>query len=131
MSTVLFKTMTSTIKNSKNQARKLIRTILNMQNFHLKILLIIRKNLTLRKKLRRLSKIKKRRVSKILLKYYSVISFHPKQKANIFFRIFSNLADSLLLKLPRPKKKKKIESKPLEKIISRFVISVTILFHTM
>ena len=38
-------------KKSSNQAWKLIRTILNMQTFHLKKLLIIRNNFTSRKKL--------------------------------------------------------------------------------
>ena len=33
---MLFETVISTIKNSTNQARQLIKTILNMQNFHLK-----------------------------------------------------------------------------------------------
>ena len=48
---MLFKTVMSTIKNSSNQAKKMIRAILNTQNFHLKKLLITRTNLTLRKKL--------------------------------------------------------------------------------
>ena len=44
---MLFETVISTIKNSNNQARKLIRATLNMQYFHLKNLLTIRKNITL------------------------------------------------------------------------------------
>ena len=47
---MLFETVISNIKNSNNQARKSTKTILNMQNFHFKKLLAIRKNLTLRKK---------------------------------------------------------------------------------
>ena len=42
---------------------------------------------------------------KISLKENVVVSFDPKKNANIFCRFFSNSADSLLLKLPRPKNK--------------------------
>ena len=45
------------------------------------------------------------RQSKISLKENGVVSFDPKRNANIFCRFFSNLANSLLLKLPRPKNK--------------------------
>ena len=48
---------------------------------------------------------KGRRQSKISLKENGVVSFDPKRNANIFCRFFSNLANSLLLKLPRPKNK--------------------------
>ena len=48
---------------------------------------------------------KRGRQSKVSLKENSVVSFDPKNNANIFCRFFSNLADSLLLKLPHPKKK--------------------------
>ena len=45
------------------------------------------------------------RQSKISLKENGVVSFDSKKNANIFCRFFSNLADSLLLKLPRPENK--------------------------
>ena len=48
---------------------------------------------------------KRGRQSKISLKENGVVSFDPKKNANIFCRLFSNIADSLLLKLPRPKNK--------------------------
>ena len=48
---------------------------------------------------------KRERQSKISLKENSVVSFDPNKNAIIFCRFFSNLADSLLLKLPRPKNK--------------------------
>ena len=48
---------------------------------------------------------KRGRQSKVSLKENSVVSFDPKNNANIFCRFFSNLADSLLLKLPHPKNK--------------------------
>ena len=51
---MLFETVISTIKNSRNQAGKMVRTILNMQNVHLKKLLITRKKLNLRKKLQKI-----------------------------------------------------------------------------
>ena len=41
--------------------------------------------------------------SRISLKKNGVVSFHPRKNANIFCSFFSSLADSLLLKLPRPK----------------------------
>ena len=44
-------------------------------------------------------------VKRMSLKQYDVVSFHPRKNANIFCRFFSNLADSLLLKLPCPKNK--------------------------
>ena len=44
------------------------------------------------------------RQSKISLKENGVVSFDQKN-ANIFCRFFSYLADSLLIKLPRPKNK--------------------------
>ena len=44
------------------------------------------------------------RQSKISLKENGVVSSDPKN-ANIFCRFFSYLADSLLIKLPRPKNK--------------------------
>ena len=43
--------MTSNIKNSSNQSGKLIRTILNMQNFPLKKLLFITKKLYFEEKI--------------------------------------------------------------------------------
>ena len=43
--------------------------------------------------------------SKIILKKNGVVSFDPKKNANSFCRFLSNLADSLLLKLPHPKNK--------------------------
>ena len=43
--------------------------------------------------------------SKIPLKENGVVSLDPKKSTNIFCRFCSNLADSLLLKLPRPKNK--------------------------
>ena len=46
------------------------------------------------------------RQSKISLKKNGVVFFDPKKNADIFCRFFSNLADSLILKLPRVKKKK-------------------------
>ena len=45
------------------------------------------------------------RQSKISLKENGVVSFDRKKNANIFCMFFSNLADSLLLKLPHPKNK--------------------------
>ena len=48
---------------------------------------------------------KKGRQSKISLKENGVVSFEPKKNSNIFYRFFSNLADSLLLKFPRAKNK--------------------------
>ena len=43
--------------------------------------------------------------SKISLKENGVVSFNAKDNTNIFYRFFSNLADSLQLKPPRPKNK--------------------------
>ena len=43
--------------------------------------------------------------SKISLKENGVVSFNSKDNANTFCRFFSNLADSLLQKRPRPKDK--------------------------
>ena len=45
------------------------------------------------------------RQSKISLKENGVVSFNSKENVNSFCRFFSNLADSLLQKLPRPKNK--------------------------
>ena len=45
------------------------------------------------------------RQSTISLKQNGVVSFDPKKNANIFCRFFSNLAESLVLKCPRPKNK--------------------------
>ena len=50
--------MISTIKKLK-ETRKLIKTILNNENFHLKKLLIIRKNSTFSKKLQEIRTIPK------------------------------------------------------------------------
>ena len=41
--------------------------------------------------------------SKISLKENGVVSFDSKKKANIFCKFTSNLADTLLQKLPHPK----------------------------
>ena len=48
--------------------------------------------------------------SKISLKENGVVSFDPKKNADIFCSFFSNLADSLLLKLPRPENKSGIKT---------------------
>ena len=45
------------------------------------------------------------RQSTISLKQNGVVSFDPKKNSNIFCRFFSNLAESLVLKFPRPKNK--------------------------
>ena len=48
--------------------------------------------------------------SKISLKENGVVSFNSKCNANSFCKFFSNLADSLLQKLPRPKNKFEIKT---------------------
>ena len=48
---------------------------------------------------------KRERQSKMSLKENGVVSYNSKDNANTFCRIFSNLADSLLQKLPGPKTK--------------------------
>ena len=105
-------------KNSSNQAGKLIRAILNMQNLHLKKIVHNKKKLHFAEKIaknknnpkepwRTLKSLvvpsKGGKQSKIPLKENGVVSFYPKKNANIFCMFF--LADSLLLKLPRPKNK--------------------------
>ena len=69
------------------------------------------------------------RQSKISLKENDVVSFDSKKNAYTFCRFFSNLADSILQKFPRTKKKD-LESKPLEGIMNKFEITVKILLYT-
>ena len=64
-----------------------------------------------------------RNTSEWLLLENGVVSVDPKKNGKIFCKFFSNLAELLLLILPRTKKTN-LESKPLESILRRFVISV-------
>ena len=64
-----------------------------------------------------------RNTSEWLLLENGVVSVDPKKNRKIFCKFFSNLAELLLLILPRTKKTN-LESKPLESILRRFVISV-------
>ena len=66
---------------------------------------------------------KEGRQSKILKKN-GVSSFDSKKNAGIFSRFFSLLQNLL-------HKKTNLESKPMESIISRFTISVRILFYSV
>ena len=104
--------MISTTKNSNNEQRKLKKAILNMQSFHLKRSLYfeekIAENKNNPKELWATSKSLRMpstrgRQSKTSLKENGVASFDSKDNANTFSRFFSNLADSLLQKLLRPK----------------------------
>ena len=61
MSYILFETVMSTIKKLKDEVRKFMKVIFNMQNVELKRLLIIRKkNFTLKEKLKKMRTISKK-----------------------------------------------------------------------
>ena len=61
MSYILLETVMSTIKKLKDEVRKFMKVIFNMQNVELKRLLIIRKkNFTLKEKLKKMRAISKK-----------------------------------------------------------------------
>lgn len=61
MSYILLETVMSTIKKLKDEVRKFMKVIFNMQNVELKRLLIIRKkNFTLKEKLKKMRTISKK-----------------------------------------------------------------------
>ena len=61
MSYILLETVMSTIKKLKDEVRKFMKVIFNMQNVELKRLLIIRKkNFTLKEKLKKIRTISKK-----------------------------------------------------------------------
>lgn len=61
MSYILLETVISTIKKLKDEVRKFMKVIFNMQNVELKRLLIIRKkNFTLKEKLKKMRTISKK-----------------------------------------------------------------------
>ena len=61
MSYILLETVMSTIKKLKDEVRKFMKVIFNMQNVKLKRLLIIRKkNFTLKEKLKKMRTISKK-----------------------------------------------------------------------
>ena len=70
------------------------------------------------------------RQSKISLEKNSVASFVSKKNANIFFFVFSQTKKTHYYKNFHVLKIN-LECKPLKSVISRFGISVMILFYTM
>ena len=105
---MLFKTVTSTIKNSSNQARKLAKAISSLQNLQKKKKKkkIEENKSNLKKLWKNLKTVvmpcKERRQSKILKKN-SVVALNLKDNASNFCKFSSNLAYSLLKKPPRIK----------------------------
>ena len=98
---MLFKTVTSTKKNSSNQARKLAKAISSLQNLEKKKIEENKSNL--KKLWKNLKTVvlpcKERRQSKILKKN-GVVALNLKDNASTFCRFSSNLAYSLLKKPP-------------------------------
>lgn len=103
---MLFKTVTSTIKNSSNQARKLAKAISSLQNLEKKIKKLKKIRVILKNSGKNLKTVvmpcKERRQSKILKKN-GVVALNLKDNASNFCKFSSNLAYSLLKKPPRIK----------------------------
>ena len=108
---MLFKTVTSTIKNSSNQARKLAKAISSLQNLEKKKKIEENKS-NLKKLWKNLKTVvmpcKERRQSKILKKN-GVVALNLKDNARNFCKFSINLAYSLLKKPPRIKIKFEIK----------------------
>ena len=116
---MLFETVTSSIKNSYDQARNLTKDILNVKRFYFK------KFKEMEKKMQKI-RIMLENFRIISLKENGGVSFNLKDYANNLSRFFSNLAGYYFKNFNV--QKTTLESQLVKSSVKRFITNVKILF---